>query len=181
MQLSNGPHDKGNRKLQLPAPATLDRDYADNTPVYIIQAIQYTRNIVLPGCSAANPCLASNDLTGLRGVGGDGNQVLAENIEDIQFAYGIDASPIDGRIDYTGGYTDAAFSNNPPDPSSIIAVRANIVARTRDQDPTGVANFRPQCTEDRATDAACTGAAPDAFRRRALTKIIKLRNPKTGG
>lgn len=169
MQLANAGHEQGNRKLQLGSPPTLDRDYPDNTPVYIIQAVTY---------SIVGANLVSNDLTGLRGVG---NQVLAENIEDIQFAYGIDASPIDGMIDYSGGYTAAAFSNNPPDPSSIIAVRANIVARTRDQDPTGAANFRPQCTEDRAADVACTGAALDAFRRRALTKIIKLRNPKTGG
>lgn len=187
IQLANGGHNKANRKLQLFAPATLDRDYADNTPIYIIQAVQYTRNTALPGCSAANPCLASNDLTGLRGTG---NQVLAENIEDIQFAYGIDANPIDKRIDDKNGNgvyedTDYRFSVAGDaaitDPASIIAVRANIVARTRDQDPNRVANYKPQCLEDRGADAGCTGAALDAFRRRTLTKIIKLRNPKTGG
>jgi hypothetical protein len=64
--------------------------------------------------------LRSQDLTALRG---SGSQTLAENIEDIQFAYGIDVSPRDGNLDYSGTYDSADFSNDPTDDSSIIAAK----------------------------------------------------------
>ena len=179
--------------LSLGTPATLDRNYPDGTSVYIIQAVQYTINDTAPfltGCSATNPCLVSADTTMLRGGSTPGaREVLAENIEDIQFAYGIDVSPRDGMIDYTSPYSDGAFVFSATgaaalsDPSSIIAVKANIVAKTRNQDPKGATGFKSQCFEDRLVDAGttnCTGAVSDGYRRRALTKIIKLRNPKQG-
>ena len=185
-------HNQANRQVTLGTPATLDRAYPDGTAVYIIQAVQYTINNTAPflaGCSSTNPCLASLDYTGLRGGSGNDRQVLAENIEDIQFAYGIDVSPRDGMIDYTSPYSDGAFvfsatgAATLSDPSSIIAVKANIVGRTRNQDPKGATGFKSQCFEDRPVDAGttnCTGAVSDGYRRRMLTKIIKLRNPKQG-
>ncbi|GEM_PF-446639 len=184
IQLAAAGHNQANRTLVLGTPTTLDRSYPDNTPVYIIQAVQYTIANDLTGCSATNPCLASNDLTELRG---SGRQVLAENIEDIQFAYGIDASPRDGKMDDaadgTAGYASTDFLNAPTDASSIIAVRATIVGRTRNQDMKGQTGFRSQCFEDRPADAGttnCTGAGPDGYRRRTLTKILKIRNPRSG-
>lgn len=165
-------------KLQLSSPSTLDKDYPDGTPVYIIQAVQYTINNATPfltGCSAANPCLASYDATELRG---SGRQVLAENIEDLQFAYGIDVSPRDGRIDdynADSSFTTADFVNDPADDTSIIAVRANVVAKTRNIDVKGGQFTRP-AVEDRAA-----ATSKDGYRRRLLTKIIKLRNPRSGG
>ena len=176
--------------MRLSSPATLYRNYPDGTPVYIIQAVQYTIVIndatASPPCTSANPCLRSEDFTALRG---SGSQTFAENIEDIQFAYGIDVSPRDGMIDYTSPYSDGAFvfsatgAATLSDPSSIIAVKANIVGRTRNQDPKGATGFKSQCFEDRPVDAGttnCTGAVSDGYRRRMLTKIIKLRNPKQG-
>ncbi|MBI5236390.1 MAG: PilW family protein [Deltaproteobacteria bacterium] len=178
-------------KVALFSPATLDRAYPDGTSVYIIQAVQYsistTTVTTANDCTPDNPCLVSTDYTLLRGgaVPGDG-QVIAENIEDIQFAYGIDASPKDGIIDDSGGATTAYeaddFSNAPVDASSIIAIRANIVARTSSKGlslKTG-AVYNRICLEDRSTDAGCTGAAKDGYRRRSLTKLIKLRNPRQG-
>jgi len=141
------------------------------TPVYIIQAVQYTINTALPGCSVLNPCLASNDFTGLRGVG---LQVLTENIEDIQFAYGLDATPRDGVLDdanLDGAYTAADFLNAPAGSSDIIAVRANILSRTRNPDPNGANLFTRPALEDRPA-----AAVQDGFRRRLLTKVITLRN-----
>ena len=174
----------GTAKLPLSLPATLDRAYQAGTVVYIIQAVQYTIATDLPGCSNSNPCLVSRDYTMLRGGSTPGaREVLAENIEDIQFAHGIDESPRDGKIDYSSGYDAADFSNDPTDDSSIIAVRANIVAKTRNQDPKGATGFKSQCFEDRPVDAGttnCTGAVSDGYRRRTLTKIMKLRNPKQG-
>lgn len=159
----------------------LDRTYPDSTLVYIIQAVQYTVSTTQTGCSTANPCMVSADYTLLRGgtVPGDG-LVVAENIEDLQFAYGVDASPLDGRIDYTGAYGTADLLNAPADPSAVIAVRANIVARTRNLAPKGAATFSRQCLEDRSADTACTGAALDGYRRRSLTKLVKVRNPRQG-
>ena len=190
IQLAAAGHSQTNRTVQLGLPATLDRDYPDGTSVFIIQAVRYTivtnDATASPPCTLDNPCLRSQDFTDLRG---SGSQTLAENIEDIQFAYGIDVSPRDGMIDYTSPYSDGAFvfsatgAATLSDPSSIIAVKANIVGRTRNQDPKGATGFKSQCFEDRPVDAGttnCTGAVSDGYRRRMLTKIIKLRNPKQG-
>ena len=98
---------------------------------------------------------------------------MAESIEDIQFAYGIDSSPKDGKVDYSGTYDKDDYSPDPTDDSSIIAVRATVVARTRNQDPRGATAFKRPEAENHAA------GSPDAYRRRAVTKIIKLRNPRT--
>ncbi|MDP2681568.1 MAG: PilW family protein [Deltaproteobacteria bacterium] len=183
------------RTLALGSPSTLDRDYPDGTSVYIVQAVQYTivSDTSIAGCSSSNPCLISLDATGLRGMNGGApsRQLLAENIEDIQFAYGIDANPRDKKIDDTDGdgsfegldYIFAEAGDTLSDPSSIIVVRATVVGRTRNTDIKGQTGFKAQCFEDRPVDAGttnCTGAASDGYRRRILTKVIKIRNPKTG-
>ena len=172
---TTGSGDTLRTKMKLSSPATLDRDYPEGTPVYIIQAVQYTIANDLTGCSATNPCLVSRDYTMLRGGNTPGaREVLAENIEDIQFAFGIDADPRDGKIDYAGGYDASAFSNDPADDSNIVAVRANIVGRARNQDPKGGTGFKRPALEDRAEGAG------DSYRRRILTNVIKLRNPRQG-
>lgn len=170
IELSNTQTERAAGKLTLGTPSTLDRIYPDGTPVYIIQAVQYTVNNSAPflgGCSASNPCLASLDFTGLRGGTGNDRQVLAENIEDIQFAYGVDADG-NGRMD------SSTLSNDPADDSTILAVRATVVAKTRNKDMKGATFTRP-AIEDHSASAS------DNYRRRTLTKIIKLRNPRTGG
>lgn len=177
-ELATAGHAPGSGRLRL-ASATLDRDWPDGTQVFIVEAFTYARDIASPGCSAATPCLGLTDLTGLRGSG-----VVAENIEDVQFAYGIDSSPRDRLVDDTdadGAYTASDFVDAPAAPATaadVLAVRANVVSRTRSADASQV-SFAPLCLEDRATDAACTGAANDGFRRRALTKVVTLRNPKS--
>ena len=160
---------------QLTLSTALDRDYDDGTSIYIIQAVTYSVTTTPTGCSATNPCLGSEDLTELRG---NGVRLLTENIEDIQFAYATDITPLDGVIDdadASGAYDDPDFLDAPADTSGIIAVRANVVARTRDQDPRGSAGFTLSALEDRPQ-----GAVQDGFRRRVLSKIVRIRNPKTG-
>lgn len=169
----------GSKKLPLSATEDLSR-LTDDTPVFIIQAVQYTVATNLTGCSSTNPCLASYDATELRG---SGRQAIADSIEDIQFAFGIDVSPRDSKIDdYNGDgfFTAADFVNDPADDTSIVAVRANVVAKTRNIDMKG-GQFSKICQEDRSTDTGCTNAATDGYRRRLLTKVIKLRNPRSGG
>lgn len=173
-------------KLALLTPSTLDRDYPDGTPVYIIQAVNYSIDTTATGCSITNPCLVMRDYSMLRGGTVPGERVvLAENIEDLQFAYGTDTN-LDGRIDYAGAYTDTSafyFSRTGPtalaasDVTGILGVRANIVAMTRNRDSKG-GLFNKECREDRANDAACTGAASDSFRRRVFSRLVKIRNLK---
>ena len=164
IELSNTQTERAAGKLALGTPSTLDRLYPDGTPVYIIQAVTYSIETTGVGCSSSNPCLKSNDLTELRG---SGTQTIAENIEDIQFAYGVDADR-DGNMD------SSTLSNDPADDSSILAVRAWVVAMTRNRDMKGSTFTRP-VIEDHSASAS------DNYRRRILTKIIKLRNPRTGG
>lgn len=177
-QLATAGHVPATGKLQLNG-ATLARDWPNGTRVFIIEALTYARDTASAGCSTTTPCLALTDLTGMRGSG-----VVADNIEDLQFAYGIDSSPRDGLIDDTNGdlaYTGTDFVNTPAAPataSSVIAVRVNVVARTRSAD-VGAPQFTRTCLEDRATDSTCTGAALDGYRRRSLTKVVSLRMPKT--
>lgn len=153
----------GSKRLPLSSPSTLDRQYKDDTPVFIIQAVTYS---IQNDCTVSNPCwnLKSNDLTELRG---SGNQVLAENIEDIQFAYGVDA-------DGNGNMDSSTLSNDPTDDSSIVAVRATVVAKARNKDMRGSTFTRPAIEDHSASSS-------DNYRRRILTKILKVRNPRTGG
>lgn len=132
----------------------LDRAYVDGTPLYIIKAIRYSLNTSLTGCSTANPCLARQDLA-------ENNEVLAYNIEDIQFAYNLKGS--------------STFTNNASSSDvDITAVRANILSRTdKPEVAASSVSVRP-ALEDRSAGTA------DAYRRRLLTSIIKLRNPRTG-
>lgn len=174
IELATTQTETGVNKLTLLTPSSLDRDYPDGTPVYIVQAVNYSIDTTATGCSTSSPCLVSRDYTMIRGGGSPGERVIvAESIEDLQFAYGIDLVPRDGKIDYTAPYATAAFLNNPADPSSIIAVRASMVAKAKNADPKGGSFTRP-LLEDHPASAA------DAFRRRVLTKMIKMRNPRQG-
>lgn len=152
-----------------------------NLPVYILQSIRYS----IEGCYDSDLdgsffpadsdesdylCLKNQDYSELRG---NGERVVAEGIEDIQFAYGVDVSPRDGTLDYpSSGYNSAAFVSDPADDSSIVAVRVSIVARSRNPEKQG-GSARP-ALEDRPAGTA------DRYTRRTLTKTIKLRNPRNG-
>lgn len=175
VQLANAGHSYANGKLALAA-GTLDRNYTTNTTVYIIEAYRFDVNPAASGCTAAAPCLYLTDITGLRGGGG----IVANNIEDLQFAFGVDVTPRDGRVDDVNGdgaYTATDYVSAPADSASAVAVRTNVVGRTQNQDSKGQ-TFSRICREDRTADATCTGAAADGFRRRVLTKIVTIRNPK---
>lgn len=161
LELSSTQNERTSKKLALVAPNGLDRNYADanNTPVYIIQAVRYTveTDDSPSGCTAANPCLASEDFSELRDSGA---QVLAEDIEDIQFAYCTDKD-------------SGAFENDPSDPDiDIVSVRTSVVARTRHTDPKGATVFQRPALEDHAV------GENDGYRRRTLRKVVKIRNSK---
>lgn len=154
IELANSQIELGDNKLLLSNPASLDRTYAPGTQVFIIQAVRWTLNTALTGCSAANPCLTRQDLA-------VDNEVFAQNIEDMQFAF----SRL-GSADF-----------NPNDSSSdidITAVRVNLVGRTRREViQGGGVSRRPQLENRAAGDI-------DNYRRRVLTSVVKVRNPRAG-
>ena len=160
------------KKLYLDSPPNLKADFNSGT-VYIIQAVEYSIATDLTGCSAANPCLASEDFSALRGTG---RQLLAENIEDIQFAYGLDDGDdgvLDSAIDCaTGASATLGFKCSPlsTEEDDIRAVRVTLSARTRNKDPKGATFTRPAIENHPESDP------PDNYRRRVLTKVVKLRN-----
>lgn len=157
IELATTGHDRENRKLALGSPDTLDRDFVNGTRVYIIQAVTYSIAIDLTGCTTTNPCLTSRDFTMLRG---GGRQVLADGIEDIQFAYSLDGSP--------------TFVNGDSSSTDIVAVQASIVGKTRFPDVTGSGSFFRPAAEDH------TAGPVDGYRRRVLKSVIKIRNPRNG-
>jgi prepilin-type N-terminal cleavage/methylation domain-containing protein len=176
-----GFHSAVNKKIELAAPATLISNITTTVPVYIIQAVKYSISTCPSSGSTTVPCLISHDYTGLRG---SGDQVFADNIEDMQIAYGLDGSvppyDRDGKVDdrnLNGVYDndDYMFSSGTGailDKTNIIAVRLSLVSKARSQDrETGNVFSRP-AVENHAA------GAPDKYRRRVLTSVVKLRNPK---
>ncbi len=94
-------------------------------------------------------------------LGGGGYQPLAENIEDLQvfiiFTDGDEANTYDDTdVDNTNDYDD------------IRSIRISILARTDRPDPDF--NGQRPAIEDHA------GGAPDHYRRRLLSTLIKVRN-----
>lgn len=86
-----------------------------------------------------------------------GPQVIADNIEDIQFHYFLE---------------DGTDTDNPAgNEGKIRSVRMTIVARTAEQDFDTV-KFTPPIVEDHDPGTV----PPDGYRRRVLSSIIKVRN-----
>lgn len=140
--------------------ASLPDAFFNITPrpsVFILQALRYSIATDLTGCSVLLPCLAVQDFT----VSYD-RQVLAQGIEDLQI--GIFTTPAAGG--------SATFSNNASSSSpDITALRINLLGKA--QSPDQNAGFTRPALEDHP--AAST---PDQYRRRALTTVVKIRNPR---
>lgn len=170
-------HDLTKKRFKLASSSDLvNGNYknADKIPVYIIQAVQYSIATDLDGCSATNPCLAMRDFSEVRG--GSTRQVVAQHIEDLQLAYGVDVNPRDRMVDYpASGYTEGAFMSSPAvDPLGIVAVRLNLLGKTPVQDvKESTASVRPALEDHSA------GTTADRYKRRTLTKVIKIRNPRS--
>ena len=98
--------------------------------------------------------------------------VIASDVEDLQIAVFLDDD--DDRVVDTGEYrgdgVGPTFDPSTEDISTAREVRANLLVRTRLEDPDN-ADGRYQSSENRA--AAATG---DGFRRRTYTSTMTLRN-----
>jgi len=141
-------------------------------PVYVVEDATFCvdNNAVLRRIRRnANPGACSSVAT-------SDDDAIAENIEDLQLAYAVDANN-DGQVDDQNGSgtVDAGdFINGALviDPSTIRAIRVNILARTDKRDP----NYRglgmpPATIENRAH-----AQVADDFKRRWWQSMITMRN-----
>jgi type IV pilus assembly protein PilW len=132
---------------------------SDQTPAPV-RLLTSTRYWIDSVTNAAHPVL--NQMT--QGT----TEPIAEDIEDLQIAYGVDSN--NNRI-----IENNEWVNNPTNNQIdlIRLVRITIVARTAQPDPTlrNVAQTVP-AIEDRPARANLT----DGYRRFILTRIVKTRN-----
>jgi prepilin-type N-terminal cleavage/methylation domain-containing protein len=112
------------------------------------------------------------------GVDGEDPEPVAEGIEDLQIAIGVDEDG-DGEVDPdTANGVDEWFYNHVDDVPPALAVtarpyralRLTVTARTFDETTAQPSSLRP-AVEDRAA-----ASAPDVFRRRSLSTRVELRN-----
>jgi prepilin-type N-terminal cleavage/methylation domain-containing protein len=106
--------------------------------------------------------------------------VLADDVEDLQFAFFYDVDE-DGEVDsdvaeYPGSENGNIYQSNSWDNSFLTEIRVNVVIRTRTQDADvvqnpGMAQGQWQVTENRIDPGGI-----DGFRRRVHTAIIRPRN-----
>ena len=128
----------------------LVRDYPAGVPVFIVKSILYGIDYY----NMKHPSLVRFDSS----ITKAGGQVIAHDVEDLQFAY-EDA--------------DGNWHDNPSSPEDILAVRINVLVRTRSEGTewkTAGLGTRP-AIEDHA--AATT---KDGYRRRLLTTVVDVRN-----
>lgn len=187
-----------------------------NSPIYLLQCITYQ---IIPApdttglCNGRSPCL-------VRGVAGGVNAAgvldcttaasrctsIADEIEDIQFAYGCDgcvatinSGAADGIIDNQGGaagfdqadfVTNNAWATAPLTADKIQLAQVTIVGRQRSADQ-GFGEINQQTTQSAALQVSdhlhsdgvfaagdyATLTPPYAMtRRRLLTRTVELRN-----
>jgi type IV pilus assembly protein PilW len=108
-------------------------------------------------------------------IGTSDNEAIAENVEDLQFAYAIDADE-DGQVDEQ--LIDGVFDDNDfitgavADPATIMAVRVNVLARSDRPDP----NYRALGNPPAAIENRNHIPTNDDFKRRWWQTIVTMRN-----
>lgn len=103
---------------------------------------------------------------------------IAEGIEDMQIAVGIDDNPVDkviGVENASAANADEWVGNNLGDTpytnqAGVRAIRITLVARTA-KEATGINAYKLPAIEDRVANALT-----DNFRRRILSSTIEVRN-----
>lgn len=120
--------------------------------------------------------LGSDPITCGGPLPGPTNEIIAENIEDMQFAYAIDSIPSDGIIDGSTinmlDGTDFMSMVPPVNYAGIRAVRINILGRSARPDP----NFAGQGNPPPAIENNVLAPTNDSFKRRWYQSIVVIRN-----
>ncbi len=137
-------------------------------PVYLIENATFCvdNNLTLrriSGNVAGNNCPNTDD-------------AIAENIEDLQFAYAVDANE-DGQVDDQNGngiIDSGDFLNGAvvTDPSTIKAIRMNILARADRPDP----NYRSLGNPPSVIENRNHNLTNDDFKRRWWQTVVTMRN-----
>ncbi|MCE9574273.1 MAG: PilW family protein [Deltaproteobacteria bacterium] len=164
-----------------PATATTDAPTTACPNVLFPTAGFAVGSLVLRGKVARFYVANASDGTPFLWMDPDGNgpaaaQPLAEGVEDMQVAVGIDLDG-DGVLREDGTATDEWFYNNPgdpapPDPTTTrwTTVRISLFARTY----TDLASNPPESARAAGEDRAA--GAMDVYRRRVLTTTVDIRN-----
>lgn len=130
----------------------LNRAYSTLNSVMLVRTITYRVGIPAGG---AEPVLYRN------ANDGNGDQIIASGIEDLQFAYLL--------TDGTETHSPAAVT--PPAVPAIRAVRISLLARARDPNSKATQISTRPALEDHAA-----GAGPDRYHRRLATKVVEVRS-----
>jgi prepilin-type N-terminal cleavage/methylation domain-containing protein len=134
----------------------------------IIRAQHATFSI---GTVDGNPALMMDPDSG----GSAAAEPLAEGIEDMQLAVGIDADGSNGISENGAAAGDDEWYYNKGSESysgsaAIRAIRVTLIGRTLDQLKSATASFARPAAEDHAAGTA------DRYRRRLLRAIVEIRN-----
>lgn len=130
----------------------LNRNYTMLNAVLLVRTITYRVAVPTPG---AEPVLYRN------AGDGNGDQVIASGIEDLQFAYLLN----------DGTETNAPAAVAPPTVPAIRAVRISLLARSRDPNASSARISTRPALEDHEA-----GASADGYHRRLFTKVVEVRN-----
>ena len=137
----------------------VDRAIPQGRPVYLVEDVTYR--------IAAD----ANGVNNLEKVWWINNppsttDVLANNIDDLQFAYGVDTDD-DGLIDI--------YRDNPLAADKVINIRASVLARTANEDQTLAPSTKPYFAAGITLENNTTPDT-DRFRRRIWSMEVALRN-----
>jgi type IV pilus assembly protein PilW len=175
------------------APAT----FPLNTPVFLLQCVQYRVSNLAAECGGSTPCL-------LRNVNGTVTPI-SDGIEDLQLAYACDGcnaavnggiedrivddqGAVNGTFDQTDFVSDSTWALAPLTPASIRLVRVTIVARqTQNDEGFGEGRARasvsvPVTIEDHNPVSGLFAAGDynattySQVRRRTLSRTVEVRN-----
>lgn len=161
-------------RLYLDRPLTIE--FPVDRPIYLIENVVF--NIVV---SDGNNCTAPVGTNCLQIVTPSSTTTLASNIDDIQFAYAIDADD-DGEVDDQAGGIGGVFDpgdyiNSLPVGAKVMAVRANLLASVANPDTYLDPGTKPYAAGITLENGNTIGAG-DSIRRRIWSTELLLRNPR---
>lgn len=134
-------------------------------PVYLVEDMTYC----VDADSTLRRIRRNANVAACAGIETSDSEAIAENIEDLQFAYALDADN-NGMLDGGGYITNWSSISN--DPSEIRTVRVSVLARADKPDLDYTGRGVPPATIENRDHSQAT----DDFRRRWWQKIVTARN-----
>ncbi|MFV2055367.1 MAG: PilW family protein [Thiohalomonadales bacterium] len=156
----------------IPNPATPNPDGVYNYPLAIeLYYLKTCSETDVNGCTNTKPSLArlrlsSETATPPQVV----EEIVAENIEQMQFLYGVDIDN-DGFLDqYNSAFDINEFQNDPIDWNRVISVHVSFIARSDTKEPDYKDANSYQLTDLKYTPA------DNEYRRKRYDQVIQIRN-----